>query len=394
MDLTSTLNHTLRAQLEKAQLDLIDLLPVPTHGDKMVRLQALEEMIQEMDHTKTEGILGYFIQVMPKRRSQESQDMHLHSSDTPAPAWIDEQIHLANGKLNTLFLLKNADLLLEHGEHTLARSILIALLPTGDYQGTVHLKLAKSYELENNIEKSINHYEQSITYQPCFEAYQRLSSILIDQNRHKDAAETLERALHQTSLTHSIRFELLKAAGNSWTRAQNIQNAERNYKKALDLMPHADEVRANLGTLYLQSGQLIDARRNFQDALASNPNNDQALAGLGMCYFNEGNHSLAHDYFARSLEIRINNPNVIFYIVKCAYEMKTYAVAAKLLGQFIEVSPKQVSLIYTLAGLEFHLGKMTEALSHAQEVIEMDPDHTGAHELIAMMSRVSSGNRC
>ena len=386
IDLTSTLNTTLKTQLEKAHLDLIDLLPVPVHGDRMVRLQALEEMIQEMDHSRYEGVFGYFLQIMPKRNTPNRE---ITSIEEPATPVLDEDIHLANGKLNTLFLLKNADVLIENGEHILAHNILIALIPSGDYQGSIHLKLAKCYELENNIEKSITHYEQSITYQPCFEAYQRLSSLLIEQNRHKEAAETLERALHQTSITQSIRFELLKAAGNSWTRAQNVPNAEKNYKKALDLMPHADEVRANLGALYLQGGNLIDAKRNFQDAVASNPNNDQALAGLGTCYFNEGNKTLAHDYFVRALKIRIQNPNAILYLIRCAYEIKTYTHAVHLLSKFIDTSPQQVSLIYTLAGLEFHLGKVKEAKTHAAEVLAIDPQHAGASELIAMINKFS-----
>ena len=389
-DVTSILNETLKAQLSKNQLELVELFPIPLFGEKRVRIHTLEEVLQELDASQKDGVLGYFIQLKPKTQKLPSDNPPLTLDQTIG---IDEEIHLADGRLNSLFLLKNADLLIKNGDYSAARCILNAVLSSGDYTGVIHLKLAQCFEREQNLDLATHHYEKSIHYQPSFEAYQKLSTLLIQQGKHRDAAETLERALAQNALTPSIRFELHKAAGNCWTRIQNIQEAERNYKKALELMPHADEIRSNLATLYLQGGNATDAKRNFQDALASNPRNHQALSGLATCTFHEGNKTLAHDYFIQALEININNPHALYYLVKCAYDIKTYTAAARLLRRFIEKSPEHTSLIYTLAGLEFHLGQFEEAQVHARCVLTTEPQHTGALELLDRIQKFSNQNK-
>lgn len=388
-DLTLTLNESLKQQLQKNHLELVDLFPIPLYGDQRVRLQTLEEVLEELERSQNEGTQGYLIQIKPKTREPQlnEQPQTLHD-----PQLLDDQIHFADGKLNTLFLLKNADLLIENGDYHPARMILNAVLATGDYLGVTHLKLAQCYEHEQELDSATEHYEKSIHYQPCFEAYQRLSTLFIHQGKQREAAEALERALSQKGLSPSIRFELHKTAGNCWTRLQGVQEAEANYKKALEIMPHADEIRSNLATLYLQGGNTTDAKRNFQDALASNPRNYQALSGLATCYFHEGNKTLAHDSFVQSLEIEINNPNALLYLVKCAYEIKTFTAAARLLSAFLKNSPENNSLIYALAGLEFHLGRLEEAKSHAAQVLEIDPEHSGALELSRMIQNFSHQN--
>jgi len=389
-DITSILNETLKAQLSKNQLELVELFPIPLFGEKRVRIHTLEEVLQELDASQKEGAVGYFLQLKPKTTKIHSHDAHLTSDQT---AGIDEEIHLADGRLNSLFLLKNADLLMKNGDTSAARSILNAILSSGDHAGVIHLKHAQCFEREQNLEFATRHYEKSIHYQPSFEAYHKLSTLLIQQGKNRDAAETLERALAQNALTPSIRFELHKAAGNCWTRVQNMQEAERNYKRALDLMPHADEIRSNLATLYLQGGNTTDAKRNFQDALASNPRNHQALSGLATCTFHEGNKILAHDYFIQSLEIDIHNPHALYYLVKCAYDIKTYTAAARLLRKFIERSPQHTSLIYTLAGLEFHLGQFDEAQAHVHQVLRIEPQHAGSLELLDKIQKFSNQNK-
>lgn len=381
--LTQTLHEMLGRQLHQCEMELVGMVPFPSGGDPMVRLRTLQEMLEEFAESNTEGAVGYFLQV--KKRTGPTLDTNPPTSDVPRI--VAENVYLPNGKLNVAYLVKNADLLFESGDYGLARNIYKAILLSGDSTGLVHFRLGRCLEAEGRMTEARSEYEESITYLPTLEAYQRMSALLVRQNQDREAAEVLQRALNLKDLSRTTRFELHKSCGNCWTRTQKAEEAEHHFKKALELNPAADEIRANLGALYLQRNDLTQAKRNFTDSLASNPNNYHALAGLGSCSMAEKDFKAAHEYYVRSLTIELNHPTALFYLVKSAYEIKSYAVAAKFLENYIQIAPINPTLLYSLAGLQMHLGKFNEAKNTALKVLELQPQHSGTKELLEMVER-------
>jgi tetratricopeptide (TPR) repeat protein len=385
-DLTYNLHEVIRNQLHQTNFDVIGLIPVPSHSDRMVRLRTLQEILEDLQDSSTGNeTLEYLLQIRPKhpQQPQPQKTENNASSNKPSP----ESIYLPNGKLNIPYLIRNADLLFDAGDYALARNIYKTVLTSGEYTSAALYRLGRCFEAEGKIEESRANYEDSIAYLPTLEAYQRLSALLIRQGKDQQAAEVMERALNLKEIPHSTRYELYKACGNCWTRAQKSEDAERNFKKALEVNPAADEVRANLGVLYLQGHKISEAKRHFRDATASNPNNPQALSGLGSCCLAEGDKKSAHDYFAQSLQIELNNPTAIFYLVKCAYEIKSYAIATKILQEYIQIAPVNTNLLYSLAGLQFHLGRIAEAKATTSQILELQAQHGGAKELLNMIER-------
>jgi tetratricopeptide (TPR) repeat protein len=356
-----------------------------------VRLRTLEEALDEFEgefevEADRQELQRYLIQIKP-RKIQPAQGISKPGSPSPKS---NDQIYLADGSLNTDFLMQNAEILVASGEYTLARNIYTSVTQSsksGLKTATALFKLAQCFELEKNFEAARTKYEESIAYAPSIETYQNLSTLLLHQGKTFQAAETLERALHLKDLSPKVRYEIHKAAGNSWMRACEMASAERNYKKALELNPSADEIQANLGALYLHAEKIADARRRFQDALAANPRNDKALSGLGSCFLALGDKRNAHDHFAQALEINIHNPQAIFHLVKCAYQLKSYATATRMIEEYVQIAPININLMYSLAGLQFHLGRMDESRKTCEKVLEMNPTHTGAKELLEKMQQ-------
>jgi hypothetical protein len=68
--------------------------------------------------------------------------------------------------------------------------------------------------------------------------------------------------------------------------------------------------------------------------------------------------------------------------VKCAYEIKNYGVAAKILEEYIQVAPINIHLLYSLAGLQFHLGRASDARQTCIRIQQLNPEHNGARELL------------
>jgi len=285
------------------------------------------------------------------------------------------------------YLKENAQLLLQAGDIDLARNIFRALLKTGEASDVAYAGLAECSDKEGLVDQAIQFAWDSVAFAPNKPGYQILAQLLVQQGRDREAASALARALKSLELTAQEKAEYYKMMGNCYSRLGENGEAERSYKKALELSPASDEVQSNLGSLYLEQGQNADAKRCYQDALAANPLNDKAWVGLGLCFVGEGNKEQAHDAFARSLEKNLRNSTAIFHLVKCAYEIKKYATAEKMLSTYVEIAPVSPSLLYSLAGLQFHVGKRREASITAKRILQIKADHQGARDLV---SRIES----
>jgi tetratricopeptide (TPR) repeat protein len=381
MNATQTLQAAIKFQLTKSNLEVVGIQPIPSHTDKMVRLNTLEEMLEDLDGSEVSGSIGYLIQVKPKASAQAESEVELQAQEST------EALYLPDGKPNAPYLMHNADLLFDAGDYGLARSIYSTVLQSSDNTGKVLGRIARCFEAEGKLEEARSNYEQAITYLPSVESYQHLAAILTRQSKDHEAAEVLERAIYLKDISNSLKFEIHKSCGNSWTRAQNLEQAEMNFKKALDIAPSSDDVRSNLGTLYLQTQRFDEAKRCFRDAIASNQNNYMALTGLGSCALAEGDKVAAHDYFSQSLKIEINNPAAIFYLVRCAFEIKSYARACHILEEYIQIVPVNSSLLYSLAGLRFHLGRFSESKDTVLKILELQPQHPGAKDLLTLIQK-------
>lgn len=373
-ELASRIRDLLDKQLNSDQYDIVDVLPVPNQGDRMVRLRTIEELLQDFD--------GYLLKIKPKSNTDQS------GQSIPAETLskvVAESLYDPDGKLNAPFLFKNAELLYSTHDYALARNIYNAIIKSGTRTAAALDGIGRCLEAEGKLDEAKSHYEESIAYQPNLEAFQHLAALYVKQKKDENAAELLERALQLRELSSTTRFELLKAVGNCWVRLKRIPEAQKSYEQALAIHPQAGDVRSNLGALHLQTGKISEAKKHFQDALSTNPRNDKALAGIASCHLAEGDKRVAHDYFAKALQIELNNPTAIYHLVKCAFELKSYATAARVLEEYIQIAPVNANLMYSLAGLQFHLGRVDDAAETTKKILQLSHHHPGAKELLSMI---------
>ncbi|CAM6054753.1 unnamed protein product [Sphagnum tenellum] len=355
----------------------------------MQRLSSLEALLEDFETSPTANSVGYFIQVRPRSVASALPNTPESINEDLLAKNLNEPIYLSDGKPNTPFLMRNADLLFEAGDYSLALAMYSVIAKDGREPHSLLTRIAKCLEAQGELEKACQKFEEAITFVPTVESYQHLSAILTRQGKNEQAAQVLERALNLKTLNNDLKFEIHKSCGNAWTRATKTSEAENHYNQALAISPNSDEIKSNLGTLYLQAGQYGEAKRFFRDAQALNPRNALAISGLGSCSLAEGDKLGALDYFASSLSIELNNPTGIFYLVKCAFETKSYAKACRILENYMEIVPINSSLLYSLAGLRFHLGRFDKAKEVLLKILELQPQHCGANELLEMVEKYS-----
>lgn len=85
-----------------------------------------------------------------------------------------------------------------------------------------------------------------------------------------------------------------------------LNEAELEFKRAIEKMPEYSKGHNNLGAVYLQQNRLDEAIKEFKLAIRYDPNNAEAYNNLGVAYCNRQKYTEARDSFRKALAI---NPN-------------------------------------------------------------------------------------
>jgi len=377
------IHKVLERTLLQEGFDLTDLVPVPLQGDRIMRIRTLEEAFDGFLNEPHSGEdISYIVKIRPRK---------INLSDTAQPPISSvegsDKVYRPDGSLNVAYLEHSAELLLCSGEYTLARNIYQTIYQSGQRAAQSLAGMGLCYEREGRSDLAIEKYEASITYHPSIDIFYRLIGLLIAAKKDRSAAEVIARALSVKDVSDEIRFELYKAAGNCWLRSDREDEAEHSYRRALEIRPSADEVRANLGWLYIKKEQWNAAKRCFQDALASRSQNDSARTGLAKCFEMEGLSREAYEEYARSLEVNLAQPQALYRVIALSFELKQYGPAERVLSSYCDTQPLNTHILYSLAAMQFHLGKIQAARQTVQKILDVKPGHSGAKELAQRMSR-------
>lgn len=363
-----------------------------------------EEMLALFDEEADDLNVAHFI-VRVKRSSKPLPTSGSTTDSAPLPLsqLVDETFNLTNEiaekrnksiqnhqEYSPEFLLENARLLEQSGEIALARTIYQALIKNGTDISEGLLGLARTFEIENALEDAEKYYREALVYRSSVSTYSSLISAQICLGKDEEAVESLIFALALPEISKREQFEFHKSIGNCFTRLGQLDKAEFHYRKAFEFNPKSDSLQVNVGSLAIQKGDLESAAAHFKKALELNALNEKALNGLGLVAFSQNEFQKAHDYFFKSLELQIKNVSAIYNIVKCSYELKNYDAAIKLIEQFLQTSPSNgtsnLNIQYSYCGLLLHSGRLNIALQETDKILELNPNHSGAKELKAIIA--------
>lgn len=88
----------------------------------------------------------------------------------------------------------------------------------------------------------------------------------------------------------------------------NINKAEEEYKKALELNPQEEMAHNNLGLVYVKQNKFKEAEEEYKKEIAINPNYDNVYYNLGLLYWNTKRYDEAIDNWKKTLEINPGYP--------------------------------------------------------------------------------------
>ena len=166
--------------------------------------------------------------------------------------------------------------------------------------------------------EAIEAYQQAIRIQPNHaDAYNKLGTDLINQNRIDDAIDAYQQAIQIQPNQGEAYYNL----GNALHRQEKLEEAIEAYQQAIQIQPNYVDAYNNLGVVLIDHEKLRESVQIYQKTLEIQPNYADAYNNLGNALREQGkleesirifqkatyiqpNHAEAHNNLAMTLLLK------------------------------------------------------------------------------------------
>lgn len=156
-------------------------------------------------------------------------------------------------------------------------------------------------------------------------------------------------------------------------------DAARHYEQALAINPRYEDVRYNLGTAYLQLGELDQAVDNLSEYIAHHPRAGAACFNLGVALMRQGEWARARACFEKCLAVDAASWRAHHCLGTVCEWQGDLEEAVRQYDEAIEVNQRFAQAHLDRASVLGRLGKWQEAEAAARQAIQLAPLDARAH---------------
>jgi tetratricopeptide (TPR) repeat protein len=242
--------------------------------------------------------------------------------------------------------------------------------------------------------KAVDSYKQALKADPSASFIsEELSDLYVQSGRLREAVTDAEAALKQNPDDLNARRLLARIytrmIGDS--QAQKIdegmvKRAIEQYQKIVDKEPKDVDSWLMLGRLQKISQNSLEAEKAYKKVLELDANNEDAMTGLAMVYSDLGDTKQATELLRRAAE-KNPNPRSLTTLASAYEQLKDYALAAETLKRALDQNQGNVEIERALAQDLLFGDQLDEALKLYQKLAEDDPKDVQSQLRISQIYR-------
>jgi tetratricopeptide (TPR) repeat protein/ubiquinone/menaquinone biosynthesis C-methylase UbiE len=161
----------------------------------------------------------------------------------------------------------------------------------------------------------------------------------------------------------------------------NIAEAGGCCRRVLSLQPDNAEAHVILGNVLASQGQFDAAAAAYEKAIELNRDLPIAYFNLGNLQLRQERYDKAADNYCRAMQL---NPvpaqtEAVRKKAQILMQRHRFEEAAQVFAHLCQVNPRDAEAWYDLSNAQGNLGKVDEAGECCRRVLEIQPDHSGAH---------------
>jgi protein O-mannosyl-transferase len=172
--------------------------------------------------------------------------------------------------------------------------------------------------------------------------------------------------------------------GGVYMKANQVDKAVPQFRKALDLNPDDAEAMNELGVATMEEGQTDEAIALFIRALEAAPNNAETHINLGMALLQKGQLENAANHFQHAAQIDPRNASARKDLAAAYLQAGQWADAAAQYQRAAEIEPDNPETLYGLGSALARAGRKDEAMAQFRRVVTLDDTHARAHFSLAL----------
>jgi len=210
----------------------------------------------------------------------------------------------------------------------------------------------------------------------------------------KDAAQSIvagnlkraESDLESILRTNPREYRALNLLGMIRAQQNRDVDAEKIFKKVIQLRPGFGGAHVNLGLLYLQTSRLDDAIAQFQEALRLEPGRDDARGALvntlraqARSAADSGELEKALSFLIEARKASPNDANVLYDFGMVALRMSLFADSAQAFRETLAKRPDDAKSLYGLGRAEIGLAKYQDAADTFSRYVQLYPQDASGH---------------
>lgn len=205
-----------------------------------------------------------------------------------------------------------------------------------------------------------------------------------DESRCEAAASRFESVAEDHPQLVEARFNV----GQSYHQCGLLDRARDHYEEALDIEEHGPSI-ANIGKIYWARGDEDEARARWEEAVEVDPRSVAARNNLAWLMIREMRETDDAAEFARleddasghlSRVLAVDNDNIeayalysLLYLAGAEDNPARLDIAELLVDEGSDVEPDYAPFANSRGLIELHRNNVSEALSHFQRAVSLDP---------------------
>lgn len=207
---------------------------------------------------------------------------------------------------SALGLLTVAEILDQTGQNEQADALFARVPEDSPFGYVARLRLAENRQERGDLPGALAALDRlARAYPDRIDALTTMGNFLRVAERYAESAAAYGRALERIGAAPERRhWSVFYARGIAFERAKNWPEAERHFKRALELQPEQPDVLNYLAYTWVDRGEnLIEAERMLRRAVEQRPNSGHIVDSLGWAFFRLGRYEEAVPLLERAVEL-------------------------------------------------------------------------------------------
>lgn len=241
------------------------------------------------------------------------------------------------------------------------------------------LALAYAYESKGQNAKALEVYKQLFDASQDQTAAGRISTILLKENKYKEALPYLETQMRGDPEDMNVRVKY----GLIEMELKNYDLAMSTFKYILERNPESDRVQFYLANLYEEQKDYKSAVTHFSKIGTDSRFYEEAVLHSAFLMKQQGQDGEAKTTIAEAIAKSPKVPGFYLFQASLEDESKNFTGAIAVLEKAITLFPDNERVRYYLGSLYDRQGDTAKGLFHMETIVQNNPENVDAMNYVA-----------